>query len=183
MKMMTMILTTVKIGIFSLLIPTVFSFSHVMAQRQPGGQSLEPNSSSGAGAALASVFAMPSGQKEPLDIPKSRLPDLTIRQYRFVPSNDKGLRIQVANYGRKASKPCRLQLTVRKINGTPAGRTMYQTIPAIRPRGSVWINLNTTKILPKNVRLRDTTFKLIADAGKYVAESNEDNNETWHNLK
>lgn len=112
-----------------------------------------------------------------------KLPDLTIRKYQFVPSNDKGLRIQVANYGQKASKPCRMQLTVRKINGTPVGRKTYQTIPAIRPRDSAWIALDTTKILPKNVSLKDTTFKLIADATKIVPESNENNNETWHNLK
>jgi hypothetical protein len=41
----------------------------------------------------------------------------------------------------------------------------------------------TTNILPNNVSLKDTTFKLIADATKNVPESNEKNNETWHNLK
>ena len=112
-----------------------------------------------------------------------KLPDLSIRGYQFVPSNDKALRIQVANYGQLANRPCRIQLTVRKINGAPVGRKTYQTIPRIQPGGSAWILLYTTNILPKNVSLKDTTFKLIADATKNVPESNEKNNETWHNLK
>ena len=74
-----------------------------------------------------------------------------------------------------------MQLTVRKINGTPVSREKYQTIPVIQPGKTAWIVLDTTSILPKNVSLRDTTFKLIADATKIVPESNENNNETWHN--
>jgi len=110
-----------------------------------------------------------------------KLPDLFIRQYKFVPNHDKGLRVQVANYGQKASQPCRLLLTIRKINGTPVGRKMYATIPAIQQGKTDWIAFDTTSILPKNVSLRDTTFKLMADATKVVHESNENNNETWHN--
>ena len=112
----------------------------------------------------------------------TKLPDLMIRQYKFVPSNDKGLRVLVANYGQKASQSCRLQLIVREINGTPVGREIYQTIPSIQPGKTVWIVLDTKSILPKNVSLRDTTFKLFADATKIVPESNENNNEIWHNL-
>jgi hypothetical protein len=114
--------------------------------------------------------------------PTVDLPDLKVRQYLFTLTNDKGLRVQVANYGKAASKPCRLELTVRKINGAAVGRTMYGTIPAIEPGKGAWVLLRADGILPKNVSLKDTTFKLIADATKLVAESDEDNNETWHNL-
>ncbi len=115
---------------------------------------------------------------------KADLPDLRIRQYQFVPGNDKGLRVQIVNYGQSASEPCRLELTVRKIKDTPVGRTMYQSIPAIR--GGVddkWVTVDAKGILPKDVSLTDTTFKLIVDATKRVTESDEDNNETWHNLQ
>lgn len=64
------------------------------------------------------------------------------------------------------------------------GRTMYQSIPAIR--GGVddkWVTVDAKGILPKDVSLADTTFKLIVDATKRVTESDEDNNETWHNLQ
>jgi subtilase family serine protease len=126
--------------------------------------------------------AQPQGIKSQSIKPMTiKLPDLLIRQYKFVPSDDKGLRVQVANYGQKASQSCRLQLTIRKINGTPVSREKYQTIPVIQPGKTAWIALDTTSILPKNVSLRDTTFKLIADATKIVPESDENNNETWHN--
>lgn len=112
---------------------------------------------------------------------KPDLPDLRIRRYEFVPGNDKGLRVQIVNYGGSASEPCRLELTVRKINGTPVGRTMYQAIPAIRGgTGDEWVTLDAKGILPKDVSLADTTFKLIADTTKRVTESDENNNETWH---
>lgn len=111
-----------------------------------------------------------------------KLPDLMIRQYKFVSSNDKALRIQVANYGQKESQSCRLQLTVRKINGTPVSREIDQEIPSIQPGKTVKIVLDTKSILPNNVSLKDTTFKLFADATKIVPESNENNNEKWHPL-
>ena len=34
------------------------------------------------------------------------LPDLRIRQNEFVSTNNKGLRVQIANHGKAASKPC-----------------------------------------------------------------------------
>ncbi|HEX8250532.1 MAG TPA: CARDB domain-containing protein, partial [Pyrinomonadaceae bacterium] len=100
----------------------------------------------------------------------------------FVPSDDKRVRVQISNGGKKASVACRLELTVRKINGTAVGRTLHVTIPAIQPGQGDWLNVDVSSILPKNVSLKDTTFKLIADSTKLVAESNETNNEVWHNL-
>ena len=110
------------------------------------------------------------------------LPDLKVRQFLFVPSDDKRVRVQIVNYGKKFSGACRLELTVRKINGVAVGRTTIATIPAIAPGQGDWLNIDASSILPKNVSLKDTTFKLIADSTKIVAESNETNNEVWHNL-
>jgi hypothetical protein len=109
------------------------------------------------------------------------LPDLKIRQYEFVSTNHKRLRVQVANDGKAPSAPCRLELAIRKINGSAVTRTAYETIPAIKPGKEEWVTLSATGILPAAVSLKDTTFRLIADETGIVAESNEDNNETWHN--
>jgi subtilase family serine protease len=110
------------------------------------------------------------------------LPDLKIREYEFVSYNDKGVRVQVANDGKAASRPCRLELTIRKINGVAVNRTAYETIPAIEPGKEEWVTLTASGILPAAISLKDTTFRLVADKTGIVAESNEDNNETWHNL-
>jgi hypothetical protein len=112
----------------------------------------------------------------------ANLPDLKVRQFLFVPSDDKRVRVQISNGGKKASAACRLELTVRKINGAAVGRTLHVTIPAIQPGQGDWLNVDASGILPKNVSLKDTTFKLIADSTKIVVESNEANNEVWHNL-
>ena len=109
------------------------------------------------------------------------LPDLRIRQYEFVSTNDKGLRVQVANHGKAASKPCRLELAVRKVNGVAVTRTASGTIPPIEPGKEEWVALTASGILPAAVSLKDTTFRLTADETSIVAESDEDNNETWHN--
>jgi hypothetical protein len=109
------------------------------------------------------------------------LPDLKIRQYEFVSNNDKSLRVLVANDGKAASAPCRLELAIRKINGSAVTRTAHETIPAIKPGKEEWVTLSASGILPAAISLKDTTFRLIADETGIVAESNEDNNETWHN--
>jgi subtilase family serine protease len=109
------------------------------------------------------------------------LPDLQIRQYEFDSYNDKRVRVQVANDGKAASGPCRLELSVRKINGSATTRTATATIPAIAPRKEEWVTVSATGILPAAISLKDTTFRLTVDETGIVAESNEDNNETWHN--
>ncbi len=109
-------------------------------------------------------------------------PDLTIKQFLFPPTNDKAVRVQVENQGNAASLACRLLLTVRKINGTPVGRQTTVTIPALTPGKKVWLVNNAKSILPNNVSLQSTTFKLNADGSGIVAESDETNNEVWHNL-
>lgn len=109
------------------------------------------------------------------------LPDLKISQYEFVSTNDKRVRVLIANDGKAASAPCRLELAIRKINGSAVTRSAYETIPAIKPGKEEWVTLSATGILPAAISLKDTTFRLIADETRIVAESNEDNNETWHN--
>ena len=109
-------------------------------------------------------------------------PDLMIKQFLFPPTNDKALRVHVVNQGNAASGACRLILTVRKINGTAVGRQAHVNIPALAPGKTVWLVFDGKGILPNNVSLQATTFKLNVDATEIVAESNEGNNEVWHNL-
>jgi subtilase family serine protease len=114
---------------------------------------------------------------------KKGLPDLSINAYNFIPlNNDKALSVQVTNNGSKNSSACKLELTVRKINGTAVGRTISVNIPAIGAGETKLIAVDAASILPKNVSLKDTTFKIIVDSAKTVAESDETNNEKWHNL-
>lgn len=113
--------------------------------------------------------------------PAPELPDLAIKQYEFDSYNGKRLRVQVVNYGKAASRPCRLELAIRKIKGSAATRTAHETIPAIEPGKVEWVTISATGILPAAIDLKDTTFRMTVDETRVVAETNEDNNETWHN--
>lgn len=108
-------------------------------------------------------------------------PDLTIRQFLFPPTNDKALRVRVVNTGQGPSAACRLVLTVRKINGVAVGRTTHVNVPVLAAGAADWLHIDVKSILPNNVSLQSTTFRLNVDATKIVAESNEANNEVWHN--
>ena len=107
-------------------------------------------------------------------------PDLSISEFFFV--STKSVRVHVVNAGGTASPPCILRLTVRKINGVPAGRVTEVKLPPLTPGKDKWLVLSASGILPNNVSLASTTFKLNADATSVVPESNEANNEVWHNL-
>lgn len=109
-------------------------------------------------------------------------PDLKIKQFLFPPTNDKALRVQVVNSGGAASGACRLVITLRKINGVPAGRKTHVNVPSLSAGEEVWLVINANIILPNNVLLKSTTFKLNVDATELVVESDESNNEVWHNL-
>jgi CARDB len=109
-------------------------------------------------------------------------PDLSVKQFLFPPTNDKALRVHVVNTGTAASGACRLFLTVRKIGGASVGRQTHVNVPALRPGKDVWLVINAKSILPNNISLESTTFKLNVDSTEIVAESNEGNNEVWHNL-
>jgi len=117
----------------------------------------------------------------PLFGQRKRQPDLKVRQFEFVPRNDKAVRVQVANYGSANAGSSVLRLTVRKIKGISVGRTIDANVSALAPGKGDWVLIDCTSILPKDVALKDTTFKLNVDATKLVTESNEANNETWHN--
>ena len=109
------------------------------------------------------------------------LPDLRIKQIEFDGYDDKKLRVQIANDGKAPSSACRLELAIRKINGSAVTRTAFDTIPALKSGQEEWVTLNAVGILPSATSLKETTFRVTVDETKIVAESNEDNNETWHN--
>lgn len=109
-------------------------------------------------------------------------PDLQIREYTFSPANDKAMKVHVVNTGNAASGLCILRLTVRKINGVSVGRVTEVKLPPLAAGKDKWLLVNAKNILPNNISLESTTFKLNADATAIVAESNENNNEVWHNL-
>jgi hypothetical protein len=110
------------------------------------------------------------------------MPDLIVRGNEFEFDGNKAVNVYVSNNGDATSKRCVLELTVRKIGGVSAGRVKTATIPMIAPGKYVKIRVDATSILPTAVNLKDTTFKVIADSTNINAESNETNNEKWHNL-
>jgi len=107
--------------------------------------------------------------------------DLLIREFVF-PADDKSIRVRVVNAGGAASTLCILRLTVRKINGVPAGKVVEIKLPPLAAGAARWLVINASSILSNNVSLESTTFKLNADATSIVTESNEGNNEVWHKL-
>lgn len=118
----------------------------------------------------------------PVEENPNGLADLSVKQFNFDVRNNKRLKVEVSNNGTLASSSCKLELTIRKINGSAVGRTISVDIPALNPGETKMIIVDAASILPKNVSLKDTTFKLITDSGNTVNESNETNNEKWHNL-
>jgi len=110
------------------------------------------------------------------------MPDLIVRGNEFEFDGNKAVNVYVSNNGDAPSKRCVLELTVRKIGGVSAGRVKTATIPVIQPGKFIRIRVDATSILPIAVKLQDTTFKVIADSSNLNAESNETNNEKWHNL-
>ena len=109
-------------------------------------------------------------------------PDLRIRQFLFPPTNDKALRVHVVNTGKSPSGACRLVITVRKINGVAVGRKTHVNVPPLAAGADDWLHIDVKSILPNNISLQSTTFKLNVDATGIIAESDEGNNEVWHNL-
>lgn len=110
------------------------------------------------------------------------LPDLRIRAFQFVPGHVKKVRVQVVNTGVAAAGFNRLQLTVRRINGVPVGRMKHAVVAPLAAGKDTWIVIDADSILPSNVKLQATTFRLDVDATKDVIEANESNNQEWHNL-
>jgi hypothetical protein len=109
-------------------------------------------------------------------------PDLKIDAYRFSIHSPTSIKVIVKNLGDSPSALCTLRLTVRKINGTPVGRITEVKLPAIAAGQETGVIIDADAILPNNVALKATTFRLNADATNIVVEANETNNEAWHNL-
>lgn len=112
----------------------------------------------------------------------SNTADLRIREFAFPADNDKAVRVDIVNTGGAVSVLCILRLTVRKINGVPVGRVMEVKLPPLAPGKHIWLVINAKSIVPNNISLQSTTFKLNADATSILAEPNEADNEVWHNL-
>jgi hypothetical protein len=96
-------------------------------------------------------------------------------------NSDKLVLVQIVNAGSSASIACRLLLTIRKINGINANRQKMATVPALASRKDAWVMIDARSILPANVQLEATSFKLTVDATNLLEESNESNNEALHN--
>ena len=112
--------------------------------------------------------------------PTAGTPDLRIREFSF--PTGKSVRVHVVNTGSVASLACVLRLTLRKIDGVPVGRVTEIRLPSILPGKERWFVIDASRILPGGISLASTTFKLNADATSLVTESDEANNEVWHNL-
>lgn len=126
--------------------------------------------------------ARDNGAALPASASNAAAPDLIVRGNEFEFSGDKTVNVYVSNNGDVASARCVLELTIRKIGDASVGRVKRAAIPAIQPGKFVKIPVDATSILPANVNLKDTTFKVVADSTNLNAESNEGNNEKWHNL-
>ena len=111
------------------------------------------------------------------------MPDLIVRGNEFEFVGNKKVNVYVSNNGDAPSKRCVLELTIRKIGDSAVGRVKTARIPALQPGKFTKIPVDATSILPNAVNLKDTTFKVIADSTNINAESNEGNNEKWHNLQ
>ena len=148
-----------------------------VSQKSAGGRSAELNQA-GTGRVTGVVVDRNQSDKR---IANAGQPDLIIKQFLFPPTDDKALRVQVMNQGNAPSPECRLVLTIRKINGAAAGRHTHVNIPALASGKTVWLVVDAKSILPINISLAATTFKLNADATTIVAELDETNNEVWHN--
>ena len=137
--------------------------------------------------ALASAFAQQPATSARAPEPSRKVivvaaPDLRISEFVFATANEKVVRVHIVNSGGAASALCVLRLTVRKINGIPAGRVTEVNVPPLAAGKDKWLLINAKGILPNNISLESTTFKLNADATSIVTESNEANNEVWHKL-
>lgn len=133
-------------------------------------------------AAFTNNAGRDNGLRLAVSTPNPPLPDLIVRGNEFEFAGNKAVNVYVSNNGDHPSKRCVLELTVRKIGDASVGRVKRATIPVIPPGKYVKIPVDATSILPNAVNLKDTTFKVVADATNLNAESNENNNEKWHNL-
>ena len=92
-----------------------------------------------------SVSAQPPGVEGPTVLKAKKIkvaPDLRIRKFSFVPTNQKALRIYVQNVGNKSAGANRLRIRVRKIEGISVSREKVVAVPKILRGKGVWLVLN-----------------------------------------
>lgn len=109
------------------------------------------------------------------------LADLTIHEIRMPKPKPQTVHVIVKNDGTAAANASVLRLTIRKINGAAVARTLDANVPALAPGKTTVIVIDAASLLPNNVDLKDTTFRLDADATSVVNETDETNNLKWHN--
>lgn len=110
-------------------------------------------------------------------------PDLIIGKFVFVKTNDKALRVYIYNQGNKPAGANRLLLSVGKIDGISVNRTKVSTVPPLSNGNGVWLVVNAKSILPNDVAIKSTVFKLNVDSTQIVAESVESNNGEYYEPK
>ncbi|MBD1857952.1 MULTISPECIES: CARDB domain-containing protein [Leptolyngbya] len=128
------------------------------------------------GECMPGEIAPPSGG----GILKKQLPDLKIRGYQFSERAPQSVRVQIINQGNTIAKPSNLRLTVTQIKGVKVNRMLEVQLPAFKPHQSSNFLVNASEILPSDVDLKDTTFRLKADATLLVNESDESDNVALH---
>jgi hypothetical protein len=128
------------------------------------------------GECMPGKIASPSGG----GIEKKQLPDLKIKDFQFLEQASKSVRVQIVNQGNAIAKPSELKLTVTQIKGVKVNRVLQLKLPTFKPYQSASFLVNASSILPSNVDLKDTTFRLKADANLVVTESDETDNVAVH---
>lgn len=128
------------------------------------------------------IFAQGSNNNSStvLTTKKINAPDLVINKYSFLDTNKKAVRVFVYNQGKSAAGVNRLQILVSKINGVTVQRKRAITVPALDNGKGVWLFLNAKSILPNDVALDSTFFRLTVDATNVIEESGESNNDVYY---
>ena len=109
-------------------------------------------------------------------------PDLRILGFEFDGFDEKVLRVVVANTGTARAWATRLRLTLRRTNGAEVRRTLEVQVPPLSGRSKMRVKVDARSILPRATALADTVFHLDVDAGRVLAEGDEENNRLWHRL-
>ncbi|NDJ16963.1 CARDB domain-containing protein [Myxacorys almedinensis] len=137
---------------------------------------LPPGMNPALGDCMPDSFVQPGGGV----VNNNQLPDLTIKTFNISKISPQKVSVQVLNKGNGIAKRSKLRLTVQQIKGTPVNRTIEAKLPFFKPSQSSTILVDASSILPKDVALSDTAFKLTLDSTNVVTESNESNNEALH---
>ncbi len=122
------------------------------------------------------VFAQNSGVGNLKVKEVNNAPDLKIAKYVFVKTNKQALRVYVQNQGNVSAGSNRLLLTIGKIDGISVKRKKVFTVPILESSKGVWLFINAKSLLPNDVAINSTVFKLNVDSTDVVSESIEGNN-------